>query len=114
MKDDIKLFKSPTEGNILVKLMNITFEPVASLGRILYSFSANAVEIDEPTFENYKKYYVCSNNICELVTESPALDITHNFSSMVLIINADGASQNTNQNWALHLESRLVQGGKIV
>lgn len=48
----VKLFKSTTEGNILVKLMNITFSPVTALGRMIYSFSATAYEIAEATLEN--------------------------------------------------------------
>ena len=51
-----KLFRSTTEGNILVKLMNIDFQPVESLGRQLYSFTATAVEIDDATIDNYDKY----------------------------------------------------------
>lgn len=62
-QDGIKLFKSPTEGNILVYLSNINFEPIASLGRILYSFSATATEIDNPTFANYIKYNIINNSI---------------------------------------------------
>ena len=53
---NVKLFRSTTEGNILVKLINIDFQPVESLGRRLYSFTATAVEIDEPTILNYDKY----------------------------------------------------------
>lgn len=55
-ENNIKLFKSTTEGNILVKLMNIDFQPVESLGRSLYSFTATAVEVDEPTLVNYEYY----------------------------------------------------------
>jgi len=40
---NVKLFRSTTEGNILIKLMNIDFQPVESLGRRLYSFTATAV-----------------------------------------------------------------------
>jgi len=36
--------------------MNIDFQPIESLGRRLYSFTATAVEIDEPTIQNYDKY----------------------------------------------------------
>ena len=57
-KDEANLFKSPTEGNIIVYLSNITFEPQTTLGRILYSFSATATEIAEPTFNNYIKYNI--------------------------------------------------------
>lgn len=53
---NIKLFRSTTEGNILIKLMNIDFQPVETLGRRLYSFTATAVEVDEATIANYNKY----------------------------------------------------------
>lgn len=52
----IKLFRSTTEGNILVKLMDISFTPNQTLGRMLYSFSATAYEIDDCTLENISKY----------------------------------------------------------
>ena len=54
--DKVKLFKSLQEGNILVKLMNITLTPKNELGRLLYTFSAQAVEIDEPTVANLDIY----------------------------------------------------------
>ena len=54
--DKIKLFKSLQEGNILVKLLNISLTPKNNLGRLLYSFSAQAVEIDEPTLVNLNNY----------------------------------------------------------
>ena len=57
-KHDVKLFRSTTEGNILIKLMNIDFQPVESLGRRLYSFTANAVEVDAATIKNYDKYNI--------------------------------------------------------
>ena len=40
-------FLKQTEGNILVKLMDISLTPNQTLGRMLYSFSATAYEIDE-------------------------------------------------------------------
>lgn len=52
----IKLFRSTTEGNILVRLMDISFTPNQTLGRMIYSFSATAYEIDECSIENYDKY----------------------------------------------------------
>ena len=53
---NIKLFRSPTEGNLLVKVMDISFTPNQQLGRRVYSFSATVYEIDSPTFANYLKY----------------------------------------------------------
>ena len=55
-KHNVKLFRSTTEGNILIKLMNIDFQPVETLGRRLYSFTATAVEVDDATISNYNKY----------------------------------------------------------
>lgn len=54
--DNIKLFRSNTEGNILVRLMDISFTPNNSLGRMLYSFTATAYEMDECTLENFENY----------------------------------------------------------
>ena len=45
--NNVKLFRSTQEGNILVKLMDISFTPEAQLGRMIYSFSATAHEVDE-------------------------------------------------------------------
>lgn len=51
-----KIFKSPTEGNIIVRLTDNNLIPNQSLGRMVYSFSANAIEIADNTLENQKKY----------------------------------------------------------
>lgn len=61
--DDVKLFRSPTEGNYLVKLMDIQFQPNQTLGRRLWSFSATAYEIDACNIDNYNKYNIMSNKI---------------------------------------------------
>ena len=55
--DKPKLFKSPTEGNILIRLTNAqinNFE--ASLSRLIGSFNATATEIDEASIKSYNKY----------------------------------------------------------
>ena len=57
-ENNIKLFRSLTEGNILVKLQNIAFQPIDSLGRRLYSFSATAVQIDDSIINNFNKYNI--------------------------------------------------------
>ena len=36
--------------------MNISFQPIDTLGRRLYSFTATAVEVDEVSIKNYDKY----------------------------------------------------------
>lgn len=56
--DDVKLFRSPTEGNYLIKLMDVNFQPNQTLGRRLWSFSCNAFEIDDCNLENFDKYNI--------------------------------------------------------
>lgn len=52
----VKLFRSPTEGNYLIRLTDVSFSPNEQLGRMIWSFSAIASEIDEDTVDNYEKY----------------------------------------------------------
>ena len=56
--DDAKLFRSLTEGNILVRLMDVSFEPIQTLGRMLYNFSATAYEVDDVTVDNLEQYNI--------------------------------------------------------
>lgn len=44
-----KVFRSPTEGNYVVRLMNVSLSPNDTLGRMLHTFQANAYEIAELT-----------------------------------------------------------------
>lgn len=59
-KNNVKLFRSATEGNILVKLMDINFTPEAVLGGYIYNFSCSAHEIDECTQSNIDYYDIQS------------------------------------------------------
>jgi hypothetical protein len=40
-----KMFKSPTEGNFLIRLMKVSLSPEDKLGRMLHNFNCNAYEI---------------------------------------------------------------------
>lgn len=60
---NIKLLRSVTEGNILVKLSNISFTPNQTLGRKIWSFSCTAYEIADNTEENYIKYNIIKDNL---------------------------------------------------
>lgn len=51
-----KLFKSATEGNFIVRLINISLTPEETLGRMLHSFKSTAIEIADCTLENLNKY----------------------------------------------------------
>ena len=47
-----KIFKSPTEGNFIVRLMNTSFSPNDTVGRMLHTFSSTAYEIADYDFKN--------------------------------------------------------------
>ena len=51
-----KLFRSPGEGNYIVRLMNTSLTPNDTLGRMLHTFSTSACEIAEYNFINLEKY----------------------------------------------------------
>ena len=57
---EAKLFKSPTEGNFIVRLMDVNTTPDAKLSRLISSFSANAHQIANSDYENYIKYGFCT------------------------------------------------------
>ena len=49
-----KLFRSPTEGNCVIRLMNVSLSPNDTLGRMIYTFSATGYEIAD---KDYKTLY---------------------------------------------------------
>lgn len=66
-----KLFRSPTEGNLLIRLMDINFTPNQTLGRSIWSFTSNAIEVDKLTLDNLKKYSIYNQDNKEpLITPS--------------------------------------------
>ena len=70
-----KLYKSPTEGNIVIVLMNVSLKPIESLGRMLYEFSATAYEILDQSLESLDTYGIISigevKNLAELIEDDP-------------------------------------------
>lgn len=60
-----KLFRSPTEGNYLVRLMNVSLSPNDVLGRMLHSFSCNAYEIDSNTPEKLVYYKIIRDSFLD-------------------------------------------------
>lgn len=42
-----KIFRSPTEGNYIVRLLNVSLSPTDTVGRMLHTFSATAYEVEE-------------------------------------------------------------------
>lgn len=56
--DDIILFKSMQEGNIIVRLTGVSMTPNAQLSRNIYSFTSQAVEVMDNSVENCYNYFV--------------------------------------------------------
>lgn len=56
--ENIKLFRSPTEGNMLVKIMDASLAPTTQLGRYLWSFSATAYEMADCTVDEMRNYKI--------------------------------------------------------
>lgn len=56
-----KLFKSPTEGNFIVRLLNVSLSPNDTLGRMLHTFNATAYEIATYNNDNLLKYHILSD-----------------------------------------------------
>lgn len=70
----IKLFRSPGEGNYIVRLMNTSLSPNDTLSRMLHTFSATAYEIADYTVSNLKLY----NFIKEVSSENVAYEMIFN------------------------------------
>lgn len=51
-----KLFRSPGEGNFIVRLMNSSLTPNDQIGRMLHTFQCTAYEIAECNYANLKQY----------------------------------------------------------
>lgn len=50
-----KLFRSPSEGNVLVRLLNVNMTPFNGTSRMVYQFSCQAYECDGTDFESLTK-----------------------------------------------------------
>lgn len=48
----IKLYRSPTEGNFVVRLMNVTTTPTDQLGRMLHTFNCAAYEMASSDYDS--------------------------------------------------------------
>lgn len=56
--NNVKLYRSAAEGNMLVKLMGISFTPNKTLNRLIYTFTCTVYEVDECSVKNFDKYNI--------------------------------------------------------
>lgn len=61
---EYKLFKSPTEGTMIVTLINVTMQPNQTLGRMIYSFTSTAYEIAEFSVKNLNDLGIINIGSC--------------------------------------------------
>lgn len=64
-----KLFRSPTEGNYLVRLLNVSLSPEQQLGRMLHTFSATAYEIDKSDPDTLLKYHLIGDKLLDEIIQ---------------------------------------------
>ena len=57
-----KIFRSPSEGNYIVRVMNTSLSPNDTLSRMLHTFNSTAYEIAEFNFDNLIKYGFVENH----------------------------------------------------
>ena len=58
-----KLFKSPGEGNYIVRLMNVSLTPDDKTQRLIHSFTSTAYEIAEVTYEHLLSFGFIDNTV---------------------------------------------------
>lgn len=70
-----KLFRSPQEGNYIVRLMNISLSPNDTIGRLLHTFQTTAYEIAENNYKELEKnnLIIDSNKISEQIVNTISL-----------------------------------------
>lgn len=73
---DYKLYKSPTEGNIVVVLQNVSLTPNATLGRMIFDFSATAYEVMDNTLQNLNEFGIIDIGQFESLSSD---DISYSF-----------------------------------
>ena len=74
-----KVFRSPTEGNYIVRLMNVSLVPNDTLGRMIHTFNCTAYEVAENDYENLEKYnFIKANAIIQPSLRWLSVDLSAN------------------------------------
>lgn len=73
-----KLFRSPTEGSFIVRLINVSLSPNDTLGRMLHTFSCTAYEVDEYNYLNLlNQGFIKTDDIINYSTRWETVDLTN-------------------------------------
>lgn len=92
-----KLFKSFTEGNMIVALTAVSFTPNKQLDRNVYDFSATVTEIAECTVENCQKYNCYENEAYKMFAPTEyylVAEWTEQVNDMIAAIQANNPYMN--------------------
>lgn len=102
-----KIFRSPSEGNYIIRLLNVSLSPVTTLGRMLHTFTATAYEVMEWNYFNLKE-----NNFFPLA--DPILQQLYWETKDLTSLDADALSNNLLNYMAasIHLEG-LIPGDQM-
>ena len=80
-----KIFRSPTEGNFIVRLLKISMKPEQKLGRLLHNFSGTAYEIAEYNYENLCKYkFLVPTNSSDKLLQFATIDLSNKQTGIVV------------------------------
>lgn len=61
-----KLFRSPAEGNYIIKMINVSMTPLDQLSRMLHNITGTAYEIADCTYKNLKDMgFIVINNVSD-------------------------------------------------
>lgn len=101
-----KLFRSPTEGNYIVRLLNVSLTPNDQLGRMIHTFNCTAYEIANNNYNNLLEY--------EFIPLDEPMDKQLRWSSIEFPKNnfKDGENVLTSEVFAIKLEG-MIPGEKI-
>lgn len=102
-----KVFRSPSEGNYIVRLLNVSMTPNDQLGRMLHTFTATAYEIAEYNYQNLNELGLISvgdPTVAQLRWETIELNKLPNLNADTNLLNYKAVS--------LRLEG-LIPGEKL-
>lgn len=83
-KDQYILLRTPSEGNLIVKCINNSFTPNTQLNNLIYKFTTNAVELDDCTIDNLKKYSLLKDDGEDVILNKKQIKNSSVLSGIVL------------------------------
>lgn len=106
---EIKLFRSPTEGNYLVRLLNVSMTPQDALGRMIHQFTCTAYEIADLTYDNLVYYKLVKQSMVNLMERQWAsVDLNLVLKNVSPHLNEDDETDPNNGWYPVELDSIVI------